>query len=580
MSNNILQSKDDAELSPAIAKIREDVEQIISHLQLKNSTAESQFVELGSQLQQLYQESVNLSDAAKAAAQAVSSDNNISGIIQDIAKQILTQFNNVKAINLEVLAQATGASGLLKELAGGIPEFRKIDKQLWILGSNMAIQSSGNVHTQKMFGEYSEELKQFSKSIKGLILDFQNDLKGMSDSLLQVQRSIHSEVQRLDELIAHSKQNISDATAQLETLLSDSIVKIGEVESRSQKMSEGVAHIVTSIQFNDITRQQMEHVREALVETLPTDKPFELYKCMRVQTAQLEHVTQTLADAAQTINASVLEIVECGTEIIEQYNKTHSHSVQRTPFNKIKTALHELDDLLELSASLRKKSTESLKSAAVASGRLSSHLGKIAEITGDLNLQAINALVMSRNIGEGGASLVALSKEVHYLSKESTSIVDGVVQTLRAVGAQTEDLQLLMAREESIDNSKHIKEGFDHIDSIDAAYQDAIFHTRSLGEQLKENTSRVNDSTLFIKKLGDAVSDEVHLLSRAAEELSEHVVHEDSSVIGFDERYTMESERMVQDRVHRELAGHALNDTPVDTAVQTGDDEFGDFELF
>lgn len=559
-----------------------EIGDVSRQLATKNKEAEQHFLHLGEELQRLYTETVSLTQSADRAVKTVSSDNNISAIIKDISDQILSRFNGVKSVNMEILSQAQQVSARLSQLAVEVPEIRKIDKQLWILGSNMAVQSSGNPHTQQLFGEYSEDLKKFSKSIKGIILDFVEDLGGMNESVQQVQSSIRSETQRLDELITDSKNNIADATQQLEALLADSAMKIGVIEERSKDMSAGVADIVTSIQFNDITRQQIEHVIEGLDELSPAGTPFEVYKSMRVQSAQLELVVNTLHNAVQTISSAFDNIVSCGTEIASQYSASHSRrGSSDTPFLKIKTALQELEYLLELSAKLRAKSTHSLESATIASIRLSSHLEKMTEITGDLNLQAINALVMSRNIGQGGASLVALSKEVHSLSKESTVTVDGVIRALKQVGTLTAELRTTMDDVEEIDNSNQIKDGFDTIDEIAVAYGESIGQTSTLASQLKQNANQISSASAFIENLADAIEKDKRQLNHSAEVLSAHVEGDSDLDTDFRKRYTMESERLIHDRVEQELSG-TLVDTEKDqpTVVDVEDDEFGDFELF
>ena len=576
----------DTNKTSVVTEALDSIRNIIKELKTINGDAESNFVDLGSRLQSLFAESNEMTESAQHAVNTVSRENNISSIINDISSHILTRFNGVKSNNMMILEHATKASALIRNLAKKTPEIRKIDKELWILGSNLAIQAAWSPHTEKMFGEYSEELKQFSKSIKKVFLEFQTDLKGMNDSIQELQSSIRTETQRLEELILQSRQNIQDATTQLEELLADSVVKIRFIEDTSRQMSSRVADIVTSIQFNDITRQQMEHVIEVLQETSSNESPFEIYRRMRIQDAQMDQVTQTLSGAITTIEASFDEIIRCGVEIANQYRRGTETTHDDSPFAKIKTALRELEDLLELSATLRDRTIQSMQIASVASDRLASHLDKIAEITGELNLQAINALVMSRNIGQGGSSLVALSKEVHSLSKESTTTVEQVVHILTEVGTQTYELSSLASEDTDVDNTAQLKEGFDQIDEIGSRYFQAIEHTTVLSQTLQSHAKNISNQSKFVRKLGGRLSDANQHLKTAAELLAQHAVQEDNAISDLKQRYTMESERLIHDRVQQELNGisnphqgpspatqtPAMNDTP--------DDALGDFELF
>ena len=572
----------------AVETALSDIHGIISELQSTSRDAEGNFLALGGGLQNLFQESTEVTSSAQKAVNTITRENNISSIIQEISDQILTRFNHVKSNNMKILSHATEASSLIKSLARQTPEIRKIDKELWILGSNMAIQASWNPHTRQMFGEYSEELKQFSKSIKKVFLEFQKDLKGMYDSIQELQSSIRTETQRLDELIHQSRQNIQNATQQLEHLLSDSAEKIGVIEALSRQMTRRVADIVTSIQFNDITRQQMEHVTDALEETSSNQSAFEVYRCMRIQSAQLNQVTDTLKSATTTIELSFADIVESGAAIATQYDRPSDAVHSDSPFVSIKNALHEQEELLDFSSTLRDRTIQSMQIASVASDRLASHLDKITEITGDLNLQAINALVMSRNIGQGGASLVALSKEVHSLSKASTFTVEKVVQILTAVGTQTYELSSLASEDTEWENAQQLKHGFDQIDIIGEQYFSAIENTTALSNQLQSHARETSRKSGFIAALSDKIQQGNAHLKEAAEQLAQHAVQDDSSLTNLKERYTMESERLVHDRVQQELNGQSATppesshtDTGNPSIEETVDDsEFGDFELF
>ncbi|MBN2714686.1 MAG: methyl-accepting chemotaxis protein [Deltaproteobacteria bacterium] len=575
----------------AIAEALVDIHEIVSDLQSTNSTTEPHFLSLGSGLQNLFSESNEMTRSAQRTVNTVSQEHNISAIIDEISSQILTRFNDVRTSNMKILDHATRASSLLRNLAKTTPEIRKIDKELWILGSNMAIQAAWSLETEQLFGEYSEELKQFSKSIKSVFLEFQRDLKGMHDSMQELQSSIRTETQRLEELMAQSRQNIQDATNQLEKLLSDSVLKIRFIEETSIKMSKGVSDAVTAIQFNDITRQQLEHVIDALRETNETTGVFELYRCMRVQEAQMDQVSQILAEATNTLEKSFNEIRECGGSIVRQYQSDNNVRLGNSPFAKIKTALRELEDLMALSMTLRERTIQSMQIASIASDRLASHLDKIAEITGELNLQAINALVMSRNIGKGGSSLVALSKEVHSLSKTSTSTVAHVVDILTEVGTQTYELSLLASEDTALENTARLKQGFDEIDEIGVLYASAIDQTTALSQELQAHAHSIGDQSGFIRVLGDNIRQANSRLKDAASRLAAHAIQEGQLASDLEARYTMESERVIHDRVQRELNGSSSTFNETDTlrnsAVEStagndavSDEAFGDFELF
>jgi methyl-accepting chemotaxis protein len=588
MNNTTSQVDPKTDSSTATEDALVDIQQIIRELQSTNRDAEGNFLMLGEGLQNLFHESTEMTSSAQMAVNTISREHNISEIIQQISDRILTRFNDVKLNNLKILTHATGASALIRELAGKTPEIRKIDKELWILGSNMAIQASWNPHTRKMFGDYSEELKQFSKSIKKVFLQFQIDLKGMNDSIQELHSSIRSETQRLDELINQSRQNIQNATQQLEQLLRDSAEKIGFIEDLSRKMTRRVADIVTSIQFNDITRQQVEHVIEALADTSSGRNTFEIYRSMRIQSAQLDQVTETLAGAIETIEHSFSDIIRSGADIASQYRQPSGAPHSDSPFARIKTALHEQEGLLNFSSTLRDRTIQSMQIASVAADRLASHLDEIGEITGELNLQAINALVMSRNIGQGGASLVALSKEVHTLSKESTHTVEQVVNILTEIGTQTSELSSLASENTEWDNSQQLKDGFDQIDHIGEQYFSAIDNTATLSNQLQIHARRTNEKSGFIEKLSERIQTSNTHLTDAAEKLAAHAVQDEGDQANMKERYTMESERLIHDRVQQELNGQSASDLQTSSTVTSRapseepdeDSEFGDFELF
>jgi methyl-accepting chemotaxis protein len=353
-------------------------------------------------------------------------------------------------------------------------------------------------------------------------------------------------------------------------------------------ISDGFKKLIVSIQFHDITRQQVEHVVEVLqrlssqsggvVDGDPSFHPRGASAVLALQSAQLGDANEKFRASVESVASNLDGIAR---HVLQMADESRALSGLRED-GKGSFFLPMEQDCSAILTSLRHTSNAEVATRATRKGlaetidRMREPILEIQKIGSRMRRMALNARISAFRLGEVGSTLDVIAGSVQQLAFECNQRSESLVASL---GSMSE--AATCAREEcgsDPDSAPENGDGNEYVDELRLAVADLHSATERsfalisqiiargyrLAEDISETRQNFSVSTLFaeaviraqgvFKMIGNKT--QCGLPSDESEE-------SESGLVDFMSHYTMQAELDVHENVTRVATGAAPVAAPV-----------------
>jgi hypothetical protein len=418
------------------------LEPVITDLQALNRQTEQDFLTVGGKLMEFTTAARQISADMAALSELISGEESRHAC--QVLTRVLEQSRLIEA-RAEAGDQALAAVNEANRRIGStFRSFRDTVSVFQVLGSLTRIETSRLGRAGSEFGHLGEEVSTLTKSIE-------SGGQGILEASTALHRKMDAVIARISGLRARKLQELPELVAKVKTgLESLEEVRLRGRES-SLRQAEGYAQVsasiedlIPAIQFHDVTRQQIEHVADALHRLGGSSKeacgggstgPLNLGTVLTLQSSQLASAEQIFASSVERIERDLDTIAERVAGMAEA-SKTllgsaggerGSFFVQMeglfTAILKILRACHQAEIETE-SALCEFESTVA---------RMQKSVSEIREIEIRIGRMAINAMVRAAQIGGAGKALQVIADMMQRLAFDSNAITDQVTAALGAI---------------------------------------------------------------------------------------------------------------------------------------------------
>jgi methyl-accepting chemotaxis protein len=567
---------------------------------------EHDFLQIGSQMQEIYLRSIALSETAHRLVE-VASGEGIRALMDKLGqmlREMEAYIGQAQGRNSDSSATLDQVKTLLQKVAEPLEGFGKMSKQLYILEVSIKIESTYLGQMEGEFLNLAQDVKKLSRQIKEKANAVQDQRLLLSSAITEIIADIHT-VNANQEVKVRAA--ISDTAASLSGLetVNERFSLLGKgISAVSEENANNISGIVQSMQIHDIYRQQVEHVIEALegFESSLSGACNENGGCVNpgqeligkagdvceLQEAQLQFASAELYTAVASIVANLRDISmqqeRMGHEI---YTQTGAIDASSTSFvDDVSQHMAAITDLLITCADTNSELAEVTKGVTGTVEEITRFVADIEDIGRDIIQVALNSRIKAACTGEKGASLSVLSKEIGDLSGEVVQRADTITATLTEIHGTTDVLSAKANSTEEILSAK--------LSGMKAELSETLVILEDMGAELlsllPQIQNQINALTSEIESIAGSIDVHERTKAMANEVLvnlqlvcsQSRALYPASAAFKEDlrrmaERYTMESER----RIHEGIAGRhgvQLSKTQeAPAAVTSGDaSEFGD----
>jgi len=403
------------------------------------------------------------------------------------------------------------------------------------------------------------------------------------ESELEELRKTHHEAAATAKHLAQRAQELAVRAEQDQNIIRKTLEQVMAAQERSKRQNELVGRVaervgeqvdtlVVSLQYQDITRQKLEHIRAGVADlqtqALSRDTSG-VGRCVlscRVQARQLEAVNSEIGTAGR-------QIAEGMQQILTELAQIHASSVDSTQDVHAEAALETLvplllDESMHLRASLA-SAIESLKSALTATRRFSMISSTAIKLMGrlafDLKLMGLNAQIRALHVNNGG--LEVLARETSDISLAAGGCIAEFEQGFQQAMMRLDQATL------AVDARLRV---FSELLEPEAEGGQDMLARLEQAEQRRRTA--VDQAALLVRRIDQlarepALAASIEQIDRTALTVAQAVLEElanalrekmndadvgDSSEAHLRERYTMESERSI----HRTTVSFIGGDDP------------------
>lgn len=316
-----------------------------------------------------------------------------------------------------------------------------------------------------VFVGLTHEIEQLYQQVVGLFAE-------QFTSLANAHRQIDALVTRLGPQIKAHQQLVDRKKALIEKTLDDLRHALEENQNQdvrlvgaAHSLKAAVAKVVNAVQFQDITRQKLQHVDEALtgIRERINDPAFgqgrrrgdaaaELGSFINevgaVQLAQIASVQKELRDAEQSIGDAFSSILHHAGQVDEECVLLRNFKTSSVEVDgMVQVILNTLDDLTGLVNDTLIIQSEVSATLTPLAGMASNLTGTMSRLSQSIRLIALNAQIQAAQVGMG-TGLEVLAQRTCNLADEATNAngraaegLDRLIAGFDALGAECKSLE-------------------------------------------------------------------------------------------------------------------------------------------
>jgi len=563
--------------------------------------SEADFLKLGDQLQRLYTEGDAIArEAARAAAMIGSAEGDgtfrsrVDRLTRLSLDSLLAYESEVKA-HLEMFAAGMNE---LDRLCGVCPVIEKAGMSLRVIGLNIAVECTRSPETREMFGSFVDEIRALAVNITEISGNIYQDSHAMRTREMAAHKRLSEALERFNQLRDQGEKLVDEAVSDIRNVMAATMGILNAGADRGRRISAAVGDVVMAVQFHDIARQRGEHISEALrdlgkqpqssqggAQSGPEDlgalHPF--YGVGQLQAAQLKGIIDEIGGARMTCvrafeGLSSL-VSDLRSDIAVFSSGDPGELALDARIQSLRNGLVRLGDLLGEGTGLERQIMDLSREISETAAHLTGHIGRVSQISHELHLKALNAIIKSARVGSEGRSLEVLAQEVSRLSRQSHSFVSDVVAILKGltqIEADTRSRADQTATGTQMD-AAGIRSEMEKISQIYQTFKADMAALCSRAHVLESEIHAARSGVDFMMELGAGLSGVLDAITEMLNRMGLASLTEGSpdgetwdKMAG---RYTMESERIL----HHQAMGTSAAAIAAD--MDGGDDD-GNCVLF
>ena len=561
-------------LCAQIARWHQQLNPTMQILHRLAGSTETQFLQLGEKLQDFSFRSSRIAGTAQELVQLVagSESSQLTERLRHLFTEMSDYLNRVKQQGNQSCSTLEQIMVQLDNVVQPLEGFQKMDKALRMLSISTKIESARLGELGAGFTTLAMDVEKLSQVVSekssGIMTQRQSLTHLINENLVMVQATEQHQHADAHAILHAVGKNLET----LEQLNETCSATGNQVQCISEEVSADIATVVSSMQFHDITRQQIEHVIEALEKlqqhtcTAATEQNgacpalvAETGDICELQAAQMRHAADQLAQATKAILESLQDIGAKQAQISNELQLALTGSSNSADKSLLQTMEQEMRHVTSILQSCDKADQELAGAMQKVTGTMSQIGGFVSDIEAvgsEIDLIALNAQIKAAHTGPQGAALGVLAEAIKRLSLDAVTQTEAVSGTLVAINAITASMtdQAFLTDEAELHQISNLEQEARQIISalsgINRSLLQQLSELARTAEELAEEISSTTNAIHVHEEVQQQTADGLQALEQICSEARAQVPASSEfrdNLRHMEQRYTMDSERMIHE---------------------------------
>ncbi len=564
------------------------------------SSTEAGFLSIGESLQSYYSRSQEMTGRSQTIMELMTGEGlsqataGLSVILDDLTVQLGDSEGHFARIKDELQRY----SSTLKKAFSYLDGFDMLVLNLTMLGFLTRVENAHIYTTLTGFSSLTDDVKGLSENIRQKSGTISTQATEAHTCILHALTKIEGFKKNKGSHAGDTLQSTMGNHRALTDKYSSASRSSKLIAERTSQITSSIGEIVMSLQFHDITRQQIEHVHEVLdslctrinsQEEGGTEQAGLVREVVELQASQLRKSEDDLVSAVMMIKGNLHEIAQGLEGILEETrNVAWASETQGLSFMEgLDSGFASVIESIQANATEQGALTDTVSSAGIMVSDMSRFVQEIEGMGLNLQLIALNARIKAAHMGIEGAALDTISGGIYELSlsaREETKTLAGLLGVMVETSAGFEK-DLRGVQESQKGNVQTMVSSLNKLTSSLHTINDAVLSSLSdmtkTGEDLMKEILLMADGISLHTEVEEMLDGPIKAMAEVALQAQEMCpVRQREAAVAFlsegDKLYTMASEREIHTR---HLQGSIHTHGQVEPAAVS--DDLGDnVELF
>ena len=580
-----------SETGPAVHAWLNNVMELVEQLPAIITAREDNALRFGERIIQLHTETQHLVDEALGLSSFSASDAT-KRLVTALKAEAQTLAAEAKSEH-RLIAALSSIAGHAQALGMSCDGFGTMLKSLRFLGLATRIESARLAAEGTNFATLAQEVERLCERIQVSVGFISNDARTLGALIHDLMGSDSSSLNRAMEDALQLRGSLLAGLDKYRAFKDDSVRMAGNISESMSAVSASMEIIVASLQSHDIVRQQLEHAAEALAELPDLTREFDLdvtqsALCARevvsLQECHLSSAGRQFLKAGGDLEESLSEVARQVGGVLDDARRFTEAGVGADIFRGlIDNAEHAQQALTIMNAS-KGGARRVLEQVRCAGQDMGAHICEIEDLSADIELLAINAIIQSVRAGEAGEAMGAIAHSIQALSVRAEHFSLEVRRLLEALGAEVQGIDAAPG-EDSAETDGRLLTGIDELGADGRSAMNRADSVIAMGRQLQQGIRDTLGATGMHRDVAAEIDAAIGRLTEASAPVvaslpADSRLDNQALLDRLMARYTMESERSR----HRSHLGHAApaeaSTGAMGTAPNNAQDDWGNVELF
>ncbi|MBN2657246.1 MAG: hypothetical protein JXR86_09315 [Spirochaetales bacterium] len=152
----------------------------------------------------------------------------------------------------------------VKTIKGFLDGIRDVSDRTGLLAINSSIEAARVGNAGKGFSVLAGEIQGLARSSKEISLQIEDVIAGISDRVDESFQALESEINMTLDQLNKTRGDLQEISSSLDEKIADVEVHVKDSDSLSKTVTEELGNVTVNMQYQDITRQILEHIISTL----------------------------------------------------------------------------------------------------------------------------------------------------------------------------------------------------------------------------------------------------------------------------------------------------------------------------